>query len=44
MPRPELKGSHEGAIASRQRLSYDSRSKEKTQLSLESREKTLVES
>ena len=44
MPRPEPRGSHEGAITSRQRLSYKSRSKEKTQLSRESREKAQVES
>ena len=44
MPSPEPRGSHEGAITSRQRLSYKSRSQEKIPLSRESREKTPVES
>ena len=38
------KGSHEGAITSHQRLSYQSRSTEKTQLSRKSREEAQVES
>jgi hypothetical protein len=44
MPSPEPRGSREGVITSRQRLSYKSRSKEKTQLSRKSREETQVES